>query len=492
MGISGKMYNALISLYDDVKCCVKVNGLHTDWFSVSCGLKQGCCLSPILFNMYINDLVTTISSLGIGVDLGNELISILMYADDLVLLAETENELQMLIDVLKLWCVQKKMTVNLDKTKVIHFRSPSTPKSNMAFHFGHDDIETACQYTYLGILLTEHLDYTAMAAQVAKSANRALGLVISKYKAFGGLPFSTYSKLYDSIVWSTISYGAAIWGDREFTSINAVQNRAERFFMGVGRYTPNAAVNGDMGWEKPIVKQWSSVVNNWFRIRNMNDGRINKKVYKWAESNKGPTCKNANYRLGVQFEKSGIGHMFNADDPNIISKRFVKTEIQENVRITELDKWRQELTRNTARRGGGGNKLRTYRLFKTEYITENYLTYLLPRRHRSAYSKFRCGVAPLRLETGRYENLQIDERVCLFCSNQSIESEAHALLYCPMHEDLRRTLFDNILLHNADFNNLNENDKLSVILGNEDYNVIKCCAKTCCDILDRRRNFLYH
>ena len=68
-----------------------------------------------------------------------------------------------------------------------------------------------------------------MAKQEAKSASRALGLVISKYKAFGGLPFSTFSKLFDSIVWGTINYGTTIWGDREFCCINAVQNRTERF-----------------------------------------------------------------------------------------------------------------------------------------------------------------------------------------------------------------------------------------------------------------------
>ena len=51
-----------------------------------------------------------------------------------------------------------------------------------------------------------------------------------------------YSKLYDTMVWSVIDYGAAIWGTREYACINAVQNRAERFFLGVGKYTPNAAV----------------------------------------------------------------------------------------------------------------------------------------------------------------------------------------------------------------------------------------------------------
>ena len=64
---------------------------------------------------------------------------------------------------------------------------------------------------YLGLMLIEHLDYSVMANNVSMSANRALVLVISKYKAFGGLPFGSFTKLYDSIVMGTINYGAAIY-----------------------------------------------------------------------------------------------------------------------------------------------------------------------------------------------------------------------------------------------------------------------------------------
>ena len=492
LGIAGKMFNALRSLYDDVKCCVKLNGFHTDWFAVRCGLKQGCSLSPMLFNLYINDLAKRISSYGIGINLENEMISILMYANDLVLLAETEYDLNLLIDILHQWCDEKKMKVNLDKTKVVHFRSASTQKTKSLFKFGSENIEIADSYTYLGILLTEHLDYHAMAAQVAKSASRALGLVISKYKSFGGMPFDTYKKLYDSVVWSTISYGAAVWGDREFSAINAVQNRAERFFMGIGRYTPNAAVNGDMGWERPSVKQWASVINNWYRVKKMDEQRLNKIIYKWAESNARSSCKNSSYRLHKQFEKSGLDYVSNLVNVRDISKRFLIQQVQDTARVIVLDKWHQDLERQTARNGTGGNKLRTYRIFKRQYKTENYLTYLIPRRQRSAFAKFRCGVAPLRLETGRCENIQVNERLCLLCSDREIESEAHVLLHCPLYNDLRQVLFQCLTAHNTNFISLNEHEKLSVILGGEDNNVLKYCAKTCCDILDRRRNFLYH
>ena len=85
-----------------------------------------------------------------------------------------------------------------------------------------------------------------MAKTVAQSATRALGLLIAKCKQVGGFAYSTFTKLYDSLVWSVIDYGASIWGFTDYTCINAVHHRACRFFMGVGKYTPNAAVNGEM------------------------------------------------------------------------------------------------------------------------------------------------------------------------------------------------------------------------------------------------------
>ena len=105
-----------------------------------------------------------------------------------------------------------------------------------------------------------------------------------------------YSKLYDTMVWSVIDYGAAIWGTREYACINAVQNRAERFFLGVGKYTPNAAVNGDVGWSPPIIKQWKSVLKQWLRLNSLENSRINRTIFVWDYNSK-DKCRNWNYRL---------------------------------------------------------------------------------------------------------------------------------------------------------------------------------------------------
>ena len=74
-------------------------------------------------------------------------------------------------------------------------------------------------YKYLGLVLTEFLDYSKTAKAVAKSANRALGLIIAKSKAFGGLPYDVFYKLYKSIVCPVIMYGAPICGTECFSCI---------------------------------------------------------------------------------------------------------------------------------------------------------------------------------------------------------------------------------------------------------------------------------
>ncbi len=73
-----KFLNALQSLYENVQCSVCINGTLTDRFLVTLGLKQSCTISPTLFNLYINGLI---KDSGIGIDVGGEIIAVLLYAD---------------------------------------------------------------------------------------------------------------------------------------------------------------------------------------------------------------------------------------------------------------------------------------------------------------------------------------------------------------------------------------------------------------------------
>ena len=189
------------------------------------------------------------------------------------------------------------MNVDFEKTKIVHFRNPSVSPTNEIFLLGEKQLGVVSKYQYLGLLLTEFLDYHEMAKAVARSAGRGLSLLIVKSKAHGSFHFDTCTQLYDGLVWSVISYGAAIWGTRNFSCINAVQHRAIRFFMGLGKYSPNDAINGDMGWKPQCAKQWSCVFRNWARCNVMSTDRVNNKVFRWA------------FRNAVNKKKIGVSEL---------------------------------------------------------------------------------------------------------------------------------------------------------------------------------------
>ena len=484
IGVSGKLFAAVKSLYSSVSACVRVNNLTTDWFSVNRGVRQGCCLSPLLFNLFINDLALKIKSLGKGVDIDNERVCLLLYADDIVLIADNAEDLQALINTLYEWCNINCMSVNPKKSNVVHFRPNSEQTCDFEFKCGADEIATVDRYSYLGITLTEFLDYDITAKIIAQSASRALGLLIAKYKNMGGMPFDVFTKLFDALVWPIISYGAAIWGSKSFSCINAVQNRAMRFFLGTGKYTPTAAVFGEMAWEPPIVKQWKCISSQWARLVNMNMERLNKRIFKWCNAKSSRSCRNWNFRVKEQFNVYGLSQFCNI---TIQIPRSFPSNLSDKMMHKFTEDWSSTLNTETSRRGNGGNKLRTYKLFKSEFKVEVYCKMLLPLKHRSAFAKFRCGVAPIRIETGRYEGLSIEERICPFCSN--IEDEKHVLLDCRVYNDLRTALLDKALYFVPGFTDLSNLEKFKILLS--DHRLIRFCAKTSFNIIQRRYSLLY-
>ena len=469
-------------------CHKSKNHLKTDWFSVKSGLKQGCILSTLLSNLYINDLSDTLSKLHKGIRVDDTFINHLFYSDDLVLITESESDLQSLLDVLSVWCGKNCMLINSNKTKVIHFRNQSVTRSDFQFKCGNSAIDYTDTYKYLDLVLHEHLDYGVTAKYVAQSATRALGLLISKLKQAGGMPFDVFKKLFDTTVWFVISYGAAIWGVKEYSVINAVQHKACRFFLRVRKYSPNAAVNGNMGWTPAYIKQMKPTLSHWFRLNHMDDSRINKKIFLWSHRIR---QKNKNWCLRVDkiFQKSEIslntGILYNKTQ-----RQFVIESLPDILFTEYKAEWKNKVMSNVSiSKNNGGNKLRTYKLFKQVYETEPYVkNHIMSRTKKSALARFRCGVAPLRIETGRYEMIPYDKRNCFNCITK-VENEEHVLLECPLYKDIRLELFSKIEMPSYMSDALSNPEKVRHLLS--DSRIINYCAKACHDFLSERRKYLY-
>ena len=150
-----------------------------------------------------------------------------------------------------------------------------------------------------------------------------------------------------------------------------------------------------------------------------------------------------------------------------------------------VSSWNLMLNKEEGR--NGSNKLRLYRLFKQDYCTEVYINSNMPRSYRSALAKFRCGVAPIRIETGRYEKLLLENRKCFNCNE--VEDEIHVLFHCVLYDYIRESLFNECIVKCPTFLEKSDADKLCFLFSKPDlcFNL----AKICFLILTRRKHLLY-
>ena len=104
IGIEGDLYHAIKQIYQSPKSSVQLCNKLSQWFPVTAGVRQGDSLSPTLFAIYINDLSELIKNAEAGVYVGGQQLHMLMYADDIVLVAPDVHKSQQQLDILSSWC----------------------------------------------------------------------------------------------------------------------------------------------------------------------------------------------------------------------------------------------------------------------------------------------------------------------------------------------------------------------------------------------------
>jgi len=201
-------------------------------------------------------------------------VSMLLYVDDVALLAPDEQSLQLMLNCLNVWCKKWRLQLNQSKTKVIHFRNPSVSRSASNFTCGDLDALCTDRYRYLGLWFTENLDMSLTAQELSKSAGRALGALYTKFILDGGMSCSIFKTLYESLVEPVLFYGAGIWGVNIYRFTQTIQNKACRLFLGTGKNASNIATFGDLGLNSCMVKQRLEVSRLWLRLHSSDPNRL--------------------------------------------------------------------------------------------------------------------------------------------------------------------------------------------------------------------------
>ena len=134
---------------------------QTEWFDLSTGVRQGCVMSPILFSLFINGLAKKINAETKGIKVGERRVRLLLYADDIVLLAESAKDLQKMLDIVTQYSRQWRFRVNPKKGKsevMLFGRKPRN--KDRKWKLAGVEIGETSMYKYLGIELRSGLNFT--------------------------------------------------------------------------------------------------------------------------------------------------------------------------------------------------------------------------------------------------------------------------------------------------------------------------------------------
>ena len=141
-------------MYSQLKSCIKINDSLTKFFECSIGTRQGCVSSPIIFSLFINDLVAYLKSeTDHGIFVSNDLEDCLalMFADDVSCFSDTVIRLQRLIGLIEKFCKSVGIKLNLRKTKIMVFRNGGIVKLIEKWFYEGVEMEIVPMYKYLGL-----------------------------------------------------------------------------------------------------------------------------------------------------------------------------------------------------------------------------------------------------------------------------------------------------------------------------------------------------
>lgn len=156
--IDGKDIRIIQNLYWNQSANVRVENTHTDEVKIQRGVRQGCVLSPLLFNIYSEEIMEeALGDSQEGILINGEPINNIRYADDTALMATSVEDLQLLLDRTKSKYEENGLKINTGKTKyMVISRRPN----NTNLFIDNVQIQRVDKFKYLGSYINDKLDHT--------------------------------------------------------------------------------------------------------------------------------------------------------------------------------------------------------------------------------------------------------------------------------------------------------------------------------------------
>jgi len=290
-------------------------------------------MSPILFALYVNGLAEEIVKANIGARIvrsGEDRCGILLFADDIVLIAEDKANLDKLMNIAFQYSCKWRFNFNYDKCAVMVFNNRAAEFMTFGhciqdcycgYHWrlGKQLIKQVSVYKYLGIELDTQLSQFEFRLRLATKARMNVSKVWSMGMRDGGLSVKATVNLYEALVRSVLEYGAEVSSNTGWEAAERVQREIGRRILRCHGKTTNEAVLGELGWMRLQSRREYLKLKYWIKISLMDETRLVRKVYRLSRKQyRAKGVRNWCHEIHNLLKKYGLHQLWT--DENLIKE----------------------------------------------------------------------------------------------------------------------------------------------------------------------------
>ena len=226
IGVPSIIVNTIQKMYENTNCAVLVNGRLTDWFKVTIGVRQGCLLSPTLFNLFLDFLMKELRCLQERITLDEDLCCDIRYADDTTLIAATFDLLGLATAQLEEACAKYGLKINGEKCKIM------TKEKEREISIDGKVVEKVEKFTFLRSTIPgTTLDIDRRLAL----AYTAFGKLNKNVWSNKNLPMCLKTRLLQALVFPIATYSCSTWTltKKDANKLRVFENNCLRRLLGV-------------------------------------------------------------------------------------------------------------------------------------------------------------------------------------------------------------------------------------------------------------------
>ena len=410
-GIDDDFVELLREIYRDNQVQVAWEGRKgNEMVGIHQGLKQGCPLSPLLFTLYVKGIERRLENSELGFDLSymrngqmvQQKVPGLMYADDIVLLADNKKDLQILANICGNAATNLGLKFSTEKSGIMIFNEHT---SNFVVSIQQQVIPIVKQYKYLGVHINEGKNYSSNHQDNLKIKGKRNAAIMKHRALWGHNKYEVVRGIWKGVMVPALTFANAIICLKSdiLAGLEVNQRSVGRLALGAHGNTTNEAVHGDMGWASFEVREAQSKISFEERLRNMDENKWAAKVHKYLYMKSVDTeWRKRSRKLATKYR---IIETVNRQ-PGVIRKK---------VREIETVNWMQRMeTKRT---------MEIYKNEKKEIRREN-----LYDNTKGSALLFEARAGCLRTKTYRNKYSELDE-TCVCCSKDP-ETTQHILMEC--------------------------------------------------------------